>query len=49
MNRTDIPANDPVPRQRLRDHLLSDDFFDISRHPEARFRIGTVTPQLLTL
>ena len=42
---TDIPANDPVPRNRLRNHLLSQDFFDVSRHPEARFRIGSITLQ----
>lgn len=42
---TDIPASDPVPRNRLRDHLLSEDFFHVAAHPEARFRIGSVTPQ----
>jgi polyisoprenoid-binding protein YceI len=42
---TDIPAADPVPRNRLRRHLLSEDFFHVERHPEARFRIGSVTPQ----
>lgn len=42
---TDIPANDPVPRNRLRNHLLGEDFFDVRRHPEARFRIASVVPQ----
>lgn len=42
---TDIPESDPVPRNRLRNHLLSEDFFHVARHPEARFRIGSVTPQ----
>jgi polyisoprenoid-binding protein YceI len=36
---TDIPADDPIPRKRLRDHLLSEDFFHVSAHPEARLVI----------
>ena len=42
---TDIPADDPVPRNRLRRHLLSEDFFHVGRHPHARFRIVAVIPQ----
>lgn len=33
---TDIPASDPVPRARLRRHLLAEDFFWADRHPTAR-------------
>lgn len=39
---TDIPATDPVPRARLRDHLLSDDFFSATRYPTARFDLISV-------
>jgi polyisoprenoid-binding protein YceI len=39
---TDIPATDPVPRARLRDHLLSDDFFAATRYPTARFDLTSV-------
>lgn len=41
---TDIPASDPVPRARLRTHLLSDDFFAAERFPTATFEIGRVEP-----
>lgn len=34
---TDIPASDPVPRRRLRDHLRSRDFFWTERYPVATF------------
>ncbi|GAB5536085.1 MAG: hypothetical protein Rubg2KO_23340 [Rubricoccaceae bacterium] len=39
---TDIPKSDPVPRARLRNHLLSDDFFAVETYPEAIFEIGGV-------
>lgn len=35
---TDIPASDPVPRRRLRNHLLNADFFDVERFPTAVFK-----------
>lgn len=40
---TDIPADDPIPRNRLRDHLLGDDFFATSTYPTARFTLRSVT------
>ena len=39
---TDIPASDPVPRRRLREHLLSEDFFFVDRYPEATLTIDRV-------
>lgn len=39
---TDIPATDPVPRRRLRDHLLGEDFFHVTAHPEARLTLRAV-------
>ena len=39
---TDIPESDPVPRARLRNHLMSDDFFAVETYPEATFEIGQV-------
>ncbi len=42
---TDIPANDPVPRKRLRDHLLGPDFFHVAEHPVARFLVRNVTEE----
>ena len=41
---TDIPASDPVPRARLRTHLLSDDFLAADRFPTATFEIDRVEP-----
>jgi len=35
---TDIPESEPVPRRRLREHLLGKDFFDTARYPSATFR-----------
>lgn len=32
---TDIPARDPIPRRRLREHLQSEDFFHVTAHPTA--------------
>ncbi|MGH7560638.1 MAG: YceI family protein [Gemmatimonadales bacterium] len=49
---TDIPADDPEPRRRLRDHLRSEDFFAVSQHPLARFILRTVKeekPRLYTV
>lgn len=39
---TDIPANDPIPRRRLRDHLLGEDFFHVAAHPAARLTLRVV-------
>ena len=39
---TDIPEHEPVPRERLRTHLLSDDFFAVERYPVAVFQIRGV-------
>jgi polyisoprenoid-binding protein YceI len=36
---TDIPADDPIPRNRLRNHLLDADFFDVERFPTANFTL----------
>jgi polyisoprenoid-binding protein YceI len=36
---TDIPASDPIPKNRLRDHLLSEDFFAAQHYPTAQFRL----------
>lgn len=36
---TDIPKSDPIPRKRLRDHLMNDDFFSVPRFPTSRFVI----------
>jgi hypothetical protein len=42
---TDIPASDPVPRRRLREHLLSEDFFFVERYPQALLQLDSVTLQ----
>jgi polyisoprenoid-binding protein YceI len=39
---TDIPASDPVPRRRLTEHLLGDDFFAVGAHPVSRFILREV-------
>lgn len=39
---TDIPASDPVPRNRLRDHLIGEDFFHVTKYPEAVLFINAV-------
>ncbi len=36
---TDIPAWEPIPKNRLRKHLLAADFFDVARFPTATLRI----------
>ena len=38
----DIPEYEPVPRERLRNHLMDDDFFAVETYPTAEFRIGSV-------
>ncbi len=40
---TDIPADDPEPRRRLREHLLGEDFFAVADHPLSRFILRSVT------
>lgn len=42
INVSDIPDHEPVARQNLVDHLKSDDFFDVSHHPTARFEMTEV-------
>jgi polyisoprenoid-binding protein YceI len=39
---TDIPASEPEPRRRLREHLLSEDFFAVEKHPVSRFIVREV-------
>ncbi len=39
---TDIPEHEPIPRERLRTHLMSDDFFAVERYPTAVFQIKDV-------
>ena len=39
---TDIPASDPVPRRRLTEHLLGEDFFAVAAHPVSRFILREV-------
>ena len=34
---TDIPVHEPVPRNRLRRHLMDEDFFAVERYPTATF------------
>lgn len=41
---TDIPDDEPVPKKRLENHLKDPDFFDVSRHPTAKFVITRVRP-----
>lgn len=38
---TDIPVDDPIPRNRLRNHLLDEDFFAVERFPTAIFALRT--------
>lgn len=35
---------DPVYKKKLEDHLKSDDFFSVSTHPEASFKLNSVVP-----
>jgi hypothetical protein len=39
---TDIPASEPVPRRRLTEHLLGEDFFAVEAHPVSRFILREV-------
>jgi polyisoprenoid-binding protein YceI len=39
---TDIPETDPIPKMKLESHLKSEDFFDVSRYPAAKFEIKEV-------
>lgn len=39
---TDIPAHEPVPRRRLRNHLMSNDFFAVETYPTAVFVLARV-------
>jgi len=39
---TDIPSTDPIPRNRLRDHLVDEDFFWVDRYPVASFVLTSV-------
>ena len=39
---TDIPKSDPIPRRRLRNHLMHDDFFAVATYPTARFTLTDV-------
>lgn len=41
---TDIPASDPIPKRKLKDHLKDADFFDVVKFPTARFVITEVRP-----
>lgn len=36
---TDIPVHEPVPRNRLRRHLMDEDFFAVERYPTATFML----------
>lgn len=42
---TDMPEHEIVPRRRLRDHLMHDDFFAVATYPTARFVLTGVTRQ----
>jgi hypothetical protein len=46
---TDIPESDPVPRNRLRNHLLGEDFFHVAEHPEARLTLTGVEQEQRSL
>ena len=39
---TDIPKSDPIPRKRLRDHLMDDDFFAVATYPTAQFTLTKI-------
>lgn len=39
---TDIPATDPIPRNRLTEHLKSADFFASDQFPAAQFHVSSV-------
>lgn len=39
---TDIPESDPIPKKKLESHLKGEDFFDVTKHPTAKFEIDEV-------
>jgi hypothetical protein len=39
---TDIPDSDPIPKKKLESHLKGEDFFDVAKHPTAKFEIDEV-------
>lgn len=39
---TDIPDSDPIPKKKLESHLKGEDFFDVTKHPTAKFEIDEV-------
>ncbi len=39
---TDMPAHETIPRRNLKNHLRSDDFFDVEEYPTARFSITDI-------
>jgi polyisoprenoid-binding protein YceI len=39
---TDIPPDDPVPRSRLRRHLMDEDFFAVEQFPTAVFAVRRI-------
>jgi protocatechuate 3,4-dioxygenase beta subunit len=42
---TDIPESDPIPRKKLREHLMNQDFFWVEKYPTAHFKIQSVAKQ----
>jgi polyisoprenoid-binding protein YceI len=42
---TDIPAHETVPRKKLRDHLLHEDFFNAAKYPKATFVMTKFEPK----
>jgi protocatechuate 3,4-dioxygenase, beta subunit len=42
---SDIPKTDPIPREKLRKHLLHQDFFWVEKYPTAHFKIKSVEVQ----
>jgi polyisoprenoid-binding protein YceI len=42
---TDIPAHETVPRKKLRDHLLHEDFFHAAKYPTATFVLTKFVPK----
>lgn len=39
---TDIPKSDPIPRKRLRNHLMDEDFFAVATYPTAQFTLTQI-------
>ncbi len=42
---TDMPAHEHIPRRRLRNHLMSDDFFAVETYPTAVFVLTSLSQQ----